>query len=87
VALGNTPTGIKHLPWVLYHCVVSYDVKNTLASSALWLTHYAAQAEIASTEFNTVHIAWPLPKRLPRVSILIPTRDRVALLSRWTDTL
>ena len=87
VGLGNTPTGIKHLPWVFYHCFVSYDVKNTLASSALWLTHYAKQAEIASTEFNTVHIAWPLPKQLPRVSILIPTRDRVALLSRCIDTL
>jgi GT2 family glycosyltransferase len=87
VALGNTPTGINHLPWVLYHCLVSYDVKNTLASSALWLTHYTKQADIASTEFNMVHIAWPLPKRLPRVSILIPTRDRVALLSRCIDTL
>ena len=86
-ALGEKPEGIVHLPWVLYHCAKPYELENTLACSSLWLSTYAKTAKIQATLFNTPRISWPLPKKPPRVSIIIPTRDHLTLLERCITTL
>jgi GT2 family glycosyltransferase len=86
-ALGEKPEGIVHLPWVLYHCAKPYELENTLACSSLWLSTYAKKAQIQATLFNTQRISWPLPKKPPRVSIIIPTRDHLTLLERCITTL
>lgn len=33
-----------------------------------------------------VRVRWPLPERLPKVSILVPTRDRVGLLAKCLES-
>jgi GT2 family glycosyltransferase len=86
-ALGEKPEGIVHLPWVLYHRAKPYELENTLASSSVWLTAHAKKAHIQATQFNTPRISWPLPKKQPRVSIIIPTRDHLSLLERCITTL
>jgi GT2 family glycosyltransferase len=85
--LGEKPEGIVHLPWVLYHRAKPYELENTLASSSVWLTAHAKKAHIQATQFNTPRISWPLPKKQPRVSIIIPTRDHLSLLERCITTL
>ncbi|MEY2666070.1 MAG: hypothetical protein RLZZ384_241, partial [Pseudomonadota bacterium] len=86
-ALGEKPEGIVHLPWVLYHRAKPYELENTLASSSVWLTAHAKKAHIQATQFNTPRILWPLQKKQPRVSIIIPTRDHLSLLERCITTL
>jgi GT2 family glycosyltransferase len=96
LAYSVPPTAIRHVPEVLYHRRVPPSQEqeeltgalNSYAKSARLIAQSAASilcgqpvevtgAPLASF-VNRVH--WPLPERLPMVSILVPTRDRAELL-------
>jgi GT2 family glycosyltransferase len=91
-ALRRGPTQIRHIHAVLYHRLVSDNGPDYAVDAH----HAEANAELATTvrEMATVQIepmpghrewnsvTWPLPNLLPRVSVIIPTRDRADLLAR-----
>ena len=96
LAYSISPTAIRHIPEVLYHRRPPFskdreDLARDLDSytkSARFVAQSAASslcgqpveltgAPLASF-VNRVH--WPLPERLPMVSILVPTRDRAELV-------
>lgn len=51
--------------------------------------HHLAQrgCSVTAGPFGTQRIDWPLPADLPRISIIIPTRDRVGLVRTCVDSL
>jgi O-antigen biosynthesis protein len=95
LAYSISPTAIRHIPEVLYHRRSPFSREQELAraldsytKSARHVAQSAAgnlcgqpvevtEAPLASF-VNRVH--WPLPERLPTVSVLIPTRDRAELV-------
>jgi GT2 family glycosyltransferase len=81
---------IPHLPRVLYHCQ-NESVKTSTGdspcgnrSTALsWLVNSlnaGALIEHAPGYPNLLRAKWPLPKKLPKITLMIPTRDHVKLL-------
>jgi O-antigen biosynthesis protein len=95
LAYSIAPTAIRHIPEVLYHRRPPFSREQELARALDSYTksaRHVAQAAAGSlcgqpvevtgaplaSFINRVH--WPLPERLPKVSVLIPTRDRAELV-------
>ncbi len=100
VAARSRAGQIRHLPFVLYHwrrieAGGSFSMRNigTAAESARRAVRDALAAAgrnclvtpIGHSSFQRVH--WPLPSPAPKVSVVVPTRDRHDLLARCIEGL
>ena len=86
------PARIMHVPSVLYHAATINDPSDLLAQSYIDAARDVARDAARMWEGATVtataaplaaalnRISWPLPDRVPLVSVLIPTRDGAELL-------
>ncbi len=82
--------GIEHIPSILYHRrdralngrELEARAAAARASVAAYLAAKGITAEVGPAPgFPALHrIAYALPERLPRISVIIPTRDRADLL-------
>ena len=93
------PAQIRHIPKVLYHwraipgsTALTRDAKDYASSAGaravaghLDRCHPGARAEELSHGHYRVH--WPLPDPVPKVSLIIPTRDRVELLRMCVESI
>ena len=84
---AKTPEKIAHISKILFHARKSNEDQQDLEQQEilkevfLWLKkHY--NAKLAMSDNKIASIVWPLPAKLPKVSILIPTRDQVELLKK-----
>lgn len=97
LATENCDASVVHLPKVLYHRASDQPASPEEAEPSLgrlqavqWL---CAQLAVGSqvtqvTEFPALLRAqWPLPVQLPRVSLIIPTRDQYVLLKTCVEGL
>jgi GT2 family glycosyltransferase len=78
---------IAHVPHILCHADPSAVAKS--ASSRVEAVACHVQPLGASCTpglFGTAKVSWPLPPSLPRVSIIIPTRNKVELLRPCIDS-
>jgi GT2 family glycosyltransferase len=96
LACSISPTAIRHIPLVLYHrrlpfsqgqeelarALDSYTKSARLVAQSAVSNLCGQPVEVRGAPLasfvNRVH--WPLPERLPTVSILVPTRDRAELV-------
>lgn len=92
------PDQIRHVPKVLYHwraipgsTALSRDAKDYASSAGaravadhLERCYPGARAEELS--FGHYRVRWPLPERAPKVSMIVPTRDRVELLRMCVES-
>ncbi|MGQ9896256.1 MAG: glycosyltransferase family 2 protein [Acidobacteriota bacterium] len=93
ITAQTSPARIRHLPHVLYHWRVTagstaerqeakpYALAAGRQALADYLATVAPGAEVIQTATGRYRIRYPLPTPLPRVSILMGTRDQ-ALLTR-----
>ncbi|MGY0797608.1 glycosyltransferase family 2 protein [Lysobacter sp. A286] len=93
------PTQVRHIPKVLYHwraipgsTALTRDAKDYASSAGaravaehLDRQHPGARAEELSHGHYRVH--WPLPATPPKVSLIIPTRDKVELLRMCVESI
>ncbi len=98
-ARAPQPSGIRHIPAVLYHwrtletassfsqaqlysCIMAahHAIRDDLAARGL-----AAEVEAAPADPRWTRIRWALPASLPRVTLIVPTRDRPELLRRCAE--
>jgi len=93
------PSQVRHIPKVLYHwraipgsTALTRDAKDYASSAGvravadhLARQHPGARAEELS--HGHYRVRWPLPDPLPRVSLVIPTRDRVELLRMCVESI
>ena len=89
---------VRHVPDVLYHRRVTTCISISEVS-AQELAHDGArvvrehlarcgvQAMVEAQPGQTFHVHWPLPSVPPKVSIVIPTRDRVELLRTCIESI
>jgi glycosyltransferase involved in cell wall biosynthesis len=101
VIAATTPERIRHIPAVLYHWrqfeeSFSKSRREACASSARRAVadFLAAQGLADRTEVTSVpstpdwlRVRWTLPDVPPRVSLIVPTRDRAELLQRCVEGL
>jgi lipopolysaccharide biosynthesis protein/GT2 family glycosyltransferase len=96
----TTQTRIRHIPHILYHWRLGYGVQ-TFSTDRLTeavksarralAEHFASRSEMVQIAdanppcFN--RIKRPLPNPSPRVSLIVPTRDKVILLRNCVDGL
>lgn len=91
--MGNAAR-IRHIPTVLYHRFTPGEVQPLLGHAhppawtqpdigAVW-AYLGDEAEIVEWDGSPprLQIRWPLPSPVPRVSLIVPTRDNAALLAR-----
>ena len=89
--VGDGSPRVAHLPLVLSHWPDAAridaralgDARRT--ALAAHLGDRAVSIEGAATDGARIH--WPLPQPAPRVSIVVPTRDRVDLLRRCVESI
>ncbi len=86
------PSHIRHVPKVLYHwravsgsTALSRDAKDYASAAGVravadHLSRVAPGARAEELEHGHYRVFWPLPDSPPKVSIIIPTRDRLDLL-------
>lgn len=93
------PEQVRHIPKVLYHwraipgsTALSRDAKDYASSAGaravtehLSRRYLGARAEELSHGHYRVH--WPLPETPPKVSLIIPTRDKVELLRMCVESI
>ncbi|GJD45794.1 hypothetical protein AFCDBAGC_3671 [Methylobacterium cerastii] len=77
--LGQAAAGVAHLPRVLAETVGADP--DAVARADLLIQHRTAVAEPLIRD-RVVDLLWPLPDPAPRVSIVIPSRDRLDLIER-----
>lgn len=79
---------IVHIPHILCH--VDASIPPPPQEERLGVVTRRVQplgAECVGGPFGTVKVNWPLPSELPLVSVIVPTRDKVELLSACLDSL
>jgi len=93
------PEQIYHIPHVLYHwralngsTAITISNKSYAVSAGLRALqdHFSRTAQRATPVeniHNSFRIKWALPKKVPLVSIIIPTRDKVEVLSTCISSL
>jgi O-antigen biosynthesis protein len=82
-----SPEQIIHLPYVLFHGLSS--IHNASEEGVRTLNAYFVRQQIDASAENIVHgyrIHYALPKVLPLVSLIIPTRNGLELLRRCIDS-
>ena len=92
IATDHTPI---HVPWVLYHQKQGSEVaRKALAKERLASLTWLAQKRVPGARViedqqktGRTRAVWPLPPVLPKVSIIVPTRDGVELLQKVMDGL
>lgn len=89
---ATTPDRIFHLPALLYHRRNTLKSQKGLSSGVAAVRdrlitsgYKEAAIEPAPQMPEANRIIWPLPKPLPLVSVIIPTRDRAELLARCVE--
>lgn len=70
---------IVHVPHILTH-VAGAAVPGNARAEAVTRHLKSAGATAVAGPFDTVKVRWPLPKRPPLVTIIIPTKDKLELL-------
>lgn len=95
-AVGRIPAStIRHIPYVLVHREMSSATKadevttqNARRAIQDHLNRVGSGAIVeADNAGDNYRVRWVLPTPLPRVSIIIPTRDRVELLRGAVDSI
>jgi GT2 family glycosyltransferase len=86
------PEAVVHLPEILLHRLESPVAapRGSAASAAAVETHLRRRGQTVRVTVRSGgghRLHWPLPAPPPLVSVIIPTRDRVDLLSRCLDSL
>jgi glycosyltransferase involved in cell wall biosynthesis/2-polyprenyl-3-methyl-5-hydroxy-6-metoxy-1,4-benzoquinol methylase len=99
-ARETAPARIRHIPHVLYHwrMIQGSTAAETRAKSYAETAslralreHLAAGSHGADVEPGrlptTFHVRWPVPDPAPRVTLVIPTRDGMAVLQRCIESI
>lgn len=77
---------VRHVAHIQAH-VSQGQQGSTSARVAVVAAHVASEnAEVSEGEHGTTVVTWPLPDRLPLVSIIVPTRDQLPLLRACVES-
>lgn len=80
---------IRHVPEVLAHRAAppALAPSQKQAAASAWLAHRAPGARIEAVEGRGLRVRWPSPDPAPKVSVVVPTRDRAGLMAMCAEGL
>lgn len=78
---------IVHVPHIICHVTDAFDQPKPTRVDAVGKHLEASGASCTPGAFGTVKVNWPLPRHLPLVSIIIPTKDRADLLHACAESI
>lgn len=87
------PRQIRHIPEILYHGWMDAEASADAASCTRPVVEHlqrigsTAVVRVSDLPPGFFHVRWPLPQPAPRVSVIIPTRDRVDMLRRCVESI
>lgn len=93
------PEQVRHVPKVLYHwraipgsTALSREAKDYASSAGAravgeHLERTQPQARVEELSHGHFRVRWPLPSPTPKVSLIIPTRDRMELLRTCVESI
>src|SRR5690606_11790335 len=93
------PEQVRHVPKVLYHwraipgsTALSREAKDYASSAGAravgeHLGRTQPGARVEELSHGHFRVRWPLPSPPPKVSLVVPTRDRVELLRTWVESI
>ncbi len=86
---ANAPDGaIAHIPWPLWHFSSTPAAQPIASVVRAALTERDSPLSVQTGAVpGTNRLVWPMPEPVPHVTVIIPTKDRVDLLSRAVATL
>lgn len=95
---GLLDNQIRHVPKVLYHwraiegsTALERDAKDYASLAGVRAVREYVSDVVGATVEELLHghyrVRWPLPSPAPKVSIIIPTRDKVELLQKCIDSI
>ena len=76
---------IEHVPHILCHVEDASDEPTPSRLDAVAKHLESSGASCTAGAFGTVKVNWPLPRHLPLVSIIIPTKDKADLLEACVE--
>jgi len=94
-----SPERIRHIPKVLYHwraipgsTALRREAKDYAGEAGAravqeHVRHESQTARVEELEHGHYRVRWPLPDPVPRVSLIVPTRDRPELLRGCVESL
>jgi GT2 family glycosyltransferase len=86
LAATSQTKNVVHVPHILVHVAANTERQDArMAAVAEHVESFGARC--APGPFGTVKVEWPLPSELPRVSIIVPTRDGLDLLQPCVKSL
>ena len=85
-AMSHPEQEICHLPWVLTHRADNHPWQTSYDRIEPWLSQQGV-VDLEPPKAFVQSLNWPLPERLPKISILIPTRDQLTLLRNCLQSL
>lgn len=87
LALGKGDVPVRHVPRVTGRTEPGDWRRPDPSLIAAVGQLIASQAQAEEGPFGTVRVRWPLPAPAPKVSVIVPTRDKVELLRTCIDGL
>jgi GT2 family glycosyltransferase len=87
ISEGLAAERIVHVPAILIHRGMKTAESAGAATVAACLSRQGVAATVSETLPGAYRIRYALPQNLPRVSIMIPTRDGLHLLERCVDSI
>lgn len=86
LAATSASSTVIHVPHILAH-VTSATTRNSARLEAVRQHLKARGASCVAGPYQSVKVEWALPTKLPLVSIIIPTRDKLDLLRPCIESL
>ncbi|MBU1775182.1 MAG: glycosyltransferase family 2 protein [Gammaproteobacteria bacterium] len=87
VSEGLSAERICHVPAILIHRRVRNEEAGGAAVVAAHLSRLGIEASVNETFPGVYRVRYALPQKLPKISILVPTRDGLELLKRCVDSI
>ena len=100
VAEQSRPERIRHLPFILYHwraiagsvALATDEKQYPYEAGARAIAEHLRRTGRDATVTREAHqgyyrVHWPVPAEPPRVTLIVPTKDRVDLLRRAVDSI
>ena len=91
----SRPIIIRHIPAVIYHQHINNRVEHSKHSAEIgisvlqkYLCSINSDLIVSSGKFPfTYRVCYPLPERMPKVTLIIPTRDQCELLRKCVTSI
>ena len=87
ILINKPKANVLHIPLILCHRSIKHAQHRHTTQEYILREFYGSYLEIGPARPGTFKIDWPIPSDKPHITVIIPTRDRLALLKTCLESL